>query len=152
MPSSPTSRGGGWREGDEDRGREGRVVGDEALVLLDPFVGEAPHRCCREGRGRHRFRRVRGVGFGGRRLGGGGDGGKETVDTRPVFCPRCEEAGFLPPVRGGRNQASIPRVGRFQTAVEAYPGLPSPGLAPWEWAGKPAETHAAKGGLKELAT
>jgi hypothetical protein len=35
------------------RGREGRVVGDEALILLDPFVGEAPHRrrrrCCREG-------------------------------------------------------------------------------------------------------
>jgi hypothetical protein len=31
------------------RGREGRVVGDEALVLLDPFVGEAPRRRCREG-------------------------------------------------------------------------------------------------------
>jgi hypothetical protein len=34
------------------RGREVRVVGDEALVLLDLFVGEAPHRrrrCYREG-------------------------------------------------------------------------------------------------------
>jgi hypothetical protein len=35
------------------RRREGRVVGDEALILLDPFVGEALHRrrrrCCREG-------------------------------------------------------------------------------------------------------